>query len=247
MSPDTLRVGAILVADAHCAPWRPPFADFLIALEEGRIVTPQLVLMGDIFDLLFGPIPGSVEANRESVDRLNRLAERIEIVYLEGNHDFLLCDVFPGVRVIAREAQPWMARSGGQTVALSHGDRKMGWGYEIYTALIRNRMLLWVLNRLDQIGNGFILRYLERSMKCKNHCKTIEDFEFKTKNRLKQMDMDGIDVWIEGHFHQNRTLEISHCHYINLAAFACNERYFTVQSTENEPLLRENAFRKESL
>lgn len=247
MSPDPLRAGAILVADAHCAPWRTPFADFLIALEEGRIVTPQLVLMGDVFDLLFGPIPATVEANRESVDRLNRLSKRLEIVYLEGNHDFRLRAVFPAIRVIERERQPWIVRYADRTVALSHGDCGMGWGYGLYTALIRNRIILSLLNRLDRIGNGFILRYLERSMRRKNHCKPIDAFEEKTQKRLEGMETDGIDVWIEGHFHQNRTLELSHYRYINVAAFACNERYFTVQSTENEPLLRENAFRKESL
>lgn len=50
MSPDTLREGAILIADAHCAPWRTPFYDFLQALDSGEIKAPQLILMGDVFE-----------------------------------------------------------------------------------------------------------------------------------------------------------------------------------------------------
>jgi UDP-2,3-diacylglucosamine hydrolase len=142
MSPDLLREGAILIADAHCAPWRTPFLDFLHALESGEIQTPQLILMGDILDMLYGPIPRTYRYNTEAIERLNRLSERIEIIYLEGNHDFLLSRVLPAVKVIARQHQPLRMRYGDQTLSLSHGDTVMGIGYELYTALIRNRFIL---------------------------------------------------------------------------------------------------------
>lgn len=247
MSPDTLHEGALLVADAHCAPWRTPFIDFLKSLESGQITTPQLILMGDVFDLLFGPIPETVRMNREGIEIINRLSEQIEIVYLEGNHDFALSKVFPNVKVIARSAQPWMARFEERTVALSHGDLHMGTGYDVYTALIRNRWILGCLNLIDRAGNGFIVRWLEKMMRRKNHCRTIEGFETVIAERLKGRDYRPADLLIEGHFHQNRGMELPEMAYFNLAAFACNERYFSVQSTKNQPLLREAVFHKEPL
>jgi UDP-2,3-diacylglucosamine hydrolase len=245
MSPDTLREGAILVADAHCAPWRTPFIDFLRALESGAIVTPQLVLMGDIFDLLFGPIDATCRLNAEAIDLLNTLSGRFEIVYLEGNHDFRLSSVFPLIRVIPRAQQPWIATFGETRIALSHGDTAMGKGYALYTALIRNPVVLHVLRLIDRLGNGFIVRGLVRAMGRKRHCRTIEDFEEVIRRRMRALDYRGIDLVIEGHFHQNRRFEAAGMGYVSLGAFACNERYFSVQSSDNQPQLLEAIFRKE--
>ncbi len=247
MSPDTIHPGAILVADAHCAPWRTPFYDFLQALESGNIQTPQLILMGDIFDLLFGPVEATCRLNADAVALLNRVSEKIDVVYLEGNHDFVLAGVFPKVRVFTRAQQPWVARFGEKTVALSHGDTRMGTLYELYTALIRSPLILKTLARIDRLGKGFIVRMLEKAMKRKNHCKKIEGFETLVRRRVDKGQYRGIDIVIEGHFHQNRVFLLEGMSYVNLAAFACNERYFSVQSSQNQPLLHEAVFRKEPL
>ena len=247
MFPKSLLTGAILIADAHCAPWRTSFIDFLRALESGEIITPQLILMGDVFDMLYGPIPRTYPYNAEGIDILNRLSNRIEIFYLEGNHDFLLDKLFPNVHVIRRENQPLMMNYEGRRIALSHGDSTMGFGYELYTALIRNRFILALLRTIDILGNGFIVKWLEKQMKRKIHCRPIEQFENMIQERLMRLKLDSVDVLIEGHFHQNRTFEVNSLNYINLGAFACNERYFTVQSSQNQPLLHEAVFRKEPL
>ncbi|ADR33230.1 metallophosphoesterase [Sulfuricurvum kujiense DSM 16994] len=242
MSLKTLQEGAILIADAHCAPWRTSFIDFLHALESDKIVTPQLILMGDIFDMLYGPIQRSYRYSTEGIDLLNRLGKKIEIIYLEGNHDFLLTDLFPGITVIRREEQPIVMDYEGKKVALSHGDSSMGWGYELYTALIRNPLLLAFLRMLDTLGGGFIVSWLEEQMKRKSHCRNIDDFERLTEQRLSGFKSGSADVLIEGHFHQNRSIKFPQFDYINVGAFACNERYFTVQSNQNKTLLRECSF-----
>ncbi|WP_305529581.1 UDP-2,3-diacylglucosamine diphosphatase [Sulfuricurvum sp.] len=245
MSPKTLQSGAILIADAHCAPWRTSFIDFLYALESGEIVTPQLILMGDVFDMLYGPIPRTYHYNTEGIELLNRLSERLEIIYLEGNHDFLLRNLLPNIEVVAREDQPIVMTYEGQTIAFSHGDSAMGLGYEIYTALIRSPLVLAFLRTIDTFGGGFIVRWLEAQMKRKSHCRSIENFHTLIEKRLKSLHLDSIDILVEGHFHQNCSFQFSQLHYINVGAFACNERYFTVQSSQNKTLLHEAVFRKE--
>ncbi|MDD5717645.1 MAG: UDP-2,3-diacylglucosamine hydrolase [Sulfuricurvum sp.] len=245
MSLKKLHVGAILIADAHCAPWRTPLIDFLHALESGAIQTTQLVLMGDIFDLLFGPIPRTHHYNTEGIDVLNRLSKRIEILYLEGNHDFRIGELFPDIEVVQRKQQPVRMTFEGKKIALSHGDKAMGRGYELYTALIRNRWILGFLRFIDTLGKGFIVQWLEEMMKKKSHCREIRAFEPLIQNRLALLETDAIDIWIEGHFHQNTFFEVGKIHYINVGAFACNERYFSVQSVKNQPLLHECSFHKE--
>jgi UDP-2,3-diacylglucosamine hydrolase len=243
MSPKTLKSGAILIADAHCAPWRTPFIDFLHALDSGKIVTEQLILMGDIFDMLYGPIPRTYHYNTEGIELLNRLSSRLEIIYLEGNHDFLIADLFPLITVIQRQHQPLILAYEGKSIALSHGDSAMGVGYEVYTALIRSPLVLGFLRLIDTIGKGFIVAWLEKMMKQKSHCRSIESFFDVIEKRLASRRLDSVDILIEGHFHQNRTFDFPQLHYINIGAFACNERYFTVQSTQHKTLLNEAVFR----
>lgn len=82
-------------------------------------------------------------------------------------------------------------------------------------------------------------------MKRKSHCRSIENFQGLIQRRLESLKLESVDVLIEGHFHQNCSFHFSQLHYINVGAFACNERYFTVQSNQNKTLLHEAVFRKE--
>ncbi|HEX5710571.1 MAG TPA: UDP-2,3-diacylglucosamine hydrolase, partial [Sulfuricurvum sp.] len=144
-----LREGAILVADSHYAPWRTPFIDFLHAVERGEIKTSQLILMGDNCDLLFGLVDETLRLNDEIITLLNTLSMSMEILYLEGNHDFRLSPVFPNITIVPRTKQPLIMVHDSQKIALLHGDITVPFGYEIYTALIRNRPILYCLNLLN--------------------------------------------------------------------------------------------------
>ncbi|MCX6073448.1 MAG: UDP-2,3-diacylglucosamine hydrolase [Campylobacterales bacterium] len=242
---DTLHEGAILVADSHYAPWRTPFIDFLSALDKGEIQTPQLILMGDNFDLLFGSITQTLLLNRSAIDLLNSLSLKIPIIYLEGNHDFQLSAIFPHIRVIDRTHQPLILNHNGSRVALLHGDIGVPLGYKIYTAFIRNRLILLGLNFLNEKFGGFIINGLSRQMQRKNHCQQIDNFEFIAKRHSRAEWIKGCDMVIEGHYHQNRSFYYSQLIYKNLGAFACNERYYSVKSFQNQSALEEVIFHKE--
>lgn len=245
MSPKVLHEGAILVADSHAASWRTPFLDFLSALESGAINTTQLVLMGDNFDLLFGPVEQTIRDNHESIALLNRLAKKIEIIYLEGNHDFRLASLFPDIYVIERSLQPLIMTFDNKRIAFLHGDMKVPLGYAIYTNLIRNRPILFCLNLINEVFGGIIINKLSQQMKRKNHCRKIENFELIAKRHSSAPWADKCEAVIEGHYHQNCTISIEGPRYYNLGAFACNERYYVVKSSQNETILEEVIFHKE--
>lgn len=245
MSLNTLHEGAILVADSHTAPWRTPFIDFLNALDNGEIHTTQLILMGDNFDLLFGPIPSTHTLNEKSIAILNRLSQKIEIWYLEGNHDFRLTSLFPNIRVIPREQQPLFLEYKGKKVALLHGDISVPIGYTIYTFLIRNRLILFLLNIINNIIGGVIINRLIEQMQGKIHCKKIENFERIARRLEAQTWIGQCNIVIEGHYHQNQEYEFEKYRYINLGAFACNERVYVVKSSQNQINLEEVIFHKE--
>lgn len=245
MSHNILQSGAVLVADSHCAPWREEFYHFLQSIEKGEIATPQLILMGDNFDLLFGPVSQTHKINRLYIDTLNRLSQRIEIIYLEGNHDFVLQNLFPLIRIVAREEQPYRMSCDTQTVYLSHGDIYTDKGYGLYTMLIRNHLILKVLNWIDELGDGWIIKILSKKMALKHHCKKMEDFDQLIEHRMDRYRIEKGNWLIEGHYHQNRLFSKNGVNYFNLAAFACNERYFVVESLHDQLHIAEVEYSKE--
>ena len=48
-----LKEGALLISDAHYDKSRPGLLKLLRAIQLGTVKATQLILMGDIFDLLF--------------------------------------------------------------------------------------------------------------------------------------------------------------------------------------------------
>lgn len=229
-SPLKLLEGAIFLSDAHYSFKHKELYDFLKAIRSQQIQTPQLILMGDIFDLLFGGIPYTVERNKEVVDLINTLSDNIEIIYLEGNHDFNLASIFPGVKVFSIRQQPVACEFGGQSVALAHGDFDGPLGYRFYTAVIRNPFVLRFLSMLDTLGRHFIINALDKKLARKNDCHSMHTFEQYVTKHLSKQDLSRYTMFIEGHHHQNHAFNIGECRYVNLPAFACGLGYMSVGS-----------------
>ncbi|BBG65198.1 hypothetical protein NNO_0495 [Hydrogenimonas sp.] len=225
-----LREGAWFIADSHYARYNTALYDFLSKLSPDDL-PPQIFLMGDIFDLLFGYARNSIQPNRKMVDLLQQIARQCEVIYLEGNHDFGLEPLFGGViRVVPRSGQPLMARFAEHSVALHHGDTLQGVGYEIYTALIRNTLVDRLLNMLDTATDGAVIGWLERYNRKKRPCYKIDDFEKLMRKRLDILkERYDFDIWIEGHFHQNVRFDYEHLSYFNLPAFACANTYTVIR------------------
>jgi len=229
----TLKKGAWLIADAHYAHYQATFYTFLSSFSPSEL-PPQIILMGDIFDLLFGHAPNSITPNQKMVELLQTISQTCEVIYLEGNHDFGLESIFgEHIKVIKRADQPLMAIFKNQTIALHHGDILQGIGYEIYTALIRNPWIDRLLNRIDRLKSGAIIQWLERYNQQKDPCYRMKAFDERTYQRLDQLiKRYSFDIWVEGHYHQERTLEYFGYYYCNIPAFACEQKFVTIKSSE---------------
>ncbi|MFT5835272.1 MAG: UDP-2,3-diacylglucosamine hydrolase [Sulfurimonas sp.] len=235
-----LKEGAFVVSDAHYSHLRPELLNFLKAIQAKQLQPSQLILMGDIFDTLFGNVPYTQKVNFEAVEILNKISQSMEVVYLEGNHDFNLKKIFPKIKVFGIKQQPLKVRFQNKTILLAHGDIQSPLLYNIYTAIIRNPFVISILNIFDIISRHSIIKRLDEYLSKKEDCKEFTGFRKYIYNRL-----DGkyqCDYFIEGHFHQNKTLKYDEFIYTNLAAFACNQRYFIVNFTQDVELLEENFF-----
>jgi len=238
-----LSEGAYIISDAHYSPKRPELLAFIKAIHSKKLQPTQLILMGDIFDALFGLIDYTYESNQEMITLLETIAQEMEVIYLEGNHDFNLKVVFQNIKIIPLSQQPLQCRYKEKKICLAHGDFDAPFGYKLYTALIRNPSILFVLKYIDIALNHRIINKIEQHLAKKDDCKKLSWFEDFIQRRFRHSST--CDYFIEGHFHQNKRMQLSSFTYVNLAAFACNQRYFIVKSLEDKELLEEHQFSKE--
>ena len=210
-----IKEGALFIADAHYPHHGDELLHLLQHLESGKIVTPQLFLMGDIFDLLFGYNDYIRHFSSEATALLQRLSQKMEIYYFEGNHDFLLKSIFKNINIYPRSMQPLFFDLNGQKIGLAHGDKfALGTLYDLYCFLLRNRWLIKVLKPLDRMIIDDRIARLKR----KNICHPMKDFE-KRAEEIVTLYPD-VDLVIEGHYHQGKRIGS----YLSLPSLSCQKQ-----------------------
>ena len=219
--------GSIFVADSHYNQKNTQFLVFLKKLENKEIKTSQLFLMGDMIDFISGESRYFIKQNSDVIELLNKLSKTIEIIYLEGNHDYNLKTLFPNINVIKRENQPLLAKFKNKTISLSHGDNFINWKYDLYCKLIRSSILLKFLNFIDI--NYFISKKIENSLLNKNICHKMNSFKQIVSKRLENYDTD---IVIEGHYHQGDIYNIDGKKYINIPSLCCQNKYIVFNDLE---------------
>jgi len=239
-----LKEGAFLVADVHYSLKNQHFYSFLEAISSKKLQPSQLLLVGDIFDALFGEIPQTYKDNQKVITLLNQLSSSLEIIYFEGNHDFNIKNIFPNIIILERQKQPTLFSFKDKKVAILHGDYNMGISYEIFSAFLRNKFVLKGLNFINFLCFDCVMKKLQNHLAKKDNCKKIPNFFNIIQQRYR--NNREYDYIIEGHFHQNKIFIFDEFSYINLASFACNQRYFIVKSLQDKKeLLQEAIFLEE--
>ncbi|MCR8712024.1 metallophosphoesterase [Campylobacter sp. W0066.1] len=222
-----IKENAIFIADAHENENRRGFWDFLQALKDKKIQTPQLFLMGDIFDLLIYEVKATHGFAKSYIDLLEELANEIEIIYLEGNHDFNLAKFFKKVKVFSIKQQPLLCEFQDKTlVKLAHGDVFLKPFLQFCLKSLRNHYLLFFLNFLNVISKEKITQKILKNQNKKQLIRKIPHFSALAKERLKHYNIGFV---IEGHYHQDVFLEYENIKYLNLATFAYKESFFVVK------------------
>lgn len=223
-----LKDGAIIVADSHYGIKNKGFLKFLQAIEANKIQTPQLILLGDNFDLLIGTFTKTIKDNQEAIDLINKIAQKIEVFYFEGNHDFLLDGVFENVKIFPIFSQPCVFKFHNLYVSFAHGDHLSGRIYSLYASLIRSRFFLFFVHYMSfNFYNNYLLDLVVKKLSQKKICKDIENFEYVMEKRLKLAP--NVDIAIEGHYHQGKTMDKESKKYINVHSFACSQSYYVVE------------------
>ncbi len=219
-----IKEGAVFVSDVHVNKKRRVLFDFLKEIESLR--PPQLFFMGDIFDFLTYPAKYTLKFYEKEIDAINKLSLKLDIYYLEGNHDFNLKEIFPKVKVFPLSHQPIKVKYKNQVGFLAHGDVFSGFLYNFFHFFLRNRVLLSFLNLIA--GTKLPKYYLDKTNN-KKICKKITEFEkiIKQKIHLYDIEVSEVDFIIEGHYHQGVFFD-EECLYFNLKSYGCDKKYYQI-------------------
>ncbi len=220
-----IKENALFIADSHYPHHGDSFLKLLQKLENEELKTPQLFLMGDNFDLLFGYNDYIKTFSNVAITLLQKLSKKLEIHYFEGNHDFCLKELFPDMKVYSREVQPLMFTLGDKKVAISHGDKYVtGIGYDLYCSILRNKITLMLLRPFEETLTDHRMKKLSK----KNICHEFQGFEKRVEEILE--NYTDADIVIEGHFHQAKVID----KYISLPSLACQGQVAVVRGGEIE-------------
>lgn len=219
-----LQESAIFIADTHYNEKNQILESFLQDIKSAKIKTSQLILMGDIFDFLTYQTKYFIRKNKIVIDLINELALSIEIVYLEGNHDYNIQKIFPNIKVYKRAQQPISAKYKDKTIQISHGDIYVGKFYDIYCSIIRNKVFLYFMNIIDI--NGKIGSKIYYSLMKKSICHKIKDFKSLIEKKINKYSSD---IVIEGHYHQGDQIEYENRFYINIPSLLCSNEYVLIK------------------
>ncbi len=218
-----LKQNAIFIADAHYPHHGNDFLRLLKDIKTHKIKTPQLILMGDIFDLLFGYNKYIQTFSKDAIELLQDLSKDLEIIYLEGNHDFCLKEIFPHIEVYRTEEQPLHFKLNGQDVFLSHGDKyRTGFGYTLYSKILRNRVTLTLLKPFEKQ----IINHRMNKLKAKKICGHFKGYAKRFDAIRSHYPKNSLII--EGHFHQS----LVHKNYVSLPSLACQGKVGIVRGGE---------------
>ena len=244
----TIKDGSIFIGDAHENVNRDGFLKFLRAIDSGEIKEPpQIFLLGDMFDFLTGEGEYTINFYAEHLKLIDKISEKIEIFYFEGNHDFRLSNLLKKTREICEGhemqsgkgvmvydicAQPANFKTiSGEHVQIAHGDIFLPFIDKYALRFLRLRWFLKFMNALDKILDFKISKAILAKLTKKNLHYKISNFKELMSKHLQGFDAS---IVIEGHYHQGELFDIYDRFYINLPCFACEQSYFVVEYAQQK-------------
>lgn len=210
----------IFVSDAHFSAREPEtMGAFLRFLNREKERISHLVILGDLFEFLFGfkedPSGGNPFPFPEYLQVLAGLQEAyrrgVRIKYVEGNHDFFLGSFFAErfgmeVEVYKEESEEQL---GTKRAYLSHGDlaNPALWSHRIFRRMLKNPWTYGIIQIVGPGLSGRVARWLNRRSYEKNHAAVGSGPppEFRTFARKKFLE--GFDIVILGHSHFPEEME----------------------------------------
>lgn len=210
----------IFVSDAHFTGRHPgEMESFLSFLDREKGAMSHLVILGDVFEFLFGfrpppsrqapsyddgsfPYPDYLPVFRQ----LFSLHQRgIQIKYFEGNHDFSLRSFFAdhfgmNVEVYSEGHEEWL---GSKRAFVAHGDlsNPRQWKYRMFRRILKNRVTEQLLHWMGPVFTRRVAKVLTELSYRYYHQNTPARSSSAFQSFAHLKFLEGFEIIILGHSH----------------------------------------------
>jgi UDP-2,3-diacylglucosamine hydrolase len=219
-----LHPGALVICDLHLDLSTEDGAEGFVTWLNGlETQLPQLIVLGDLFDVWVGPAQSELPGAPSVLDALARLTERgTETLVIHGNRDFLLDASFErrtGTRIVP---DGFVGVCGDKRVLFVHGDElcTLDTNYLRLRAVVRSRPVLWLAPRIPLPVATRIARRLRRASTQALVVKPVEEKSMQLSAAEAVARETRADLVVCGHAHEYRVQELaSGARWIVLDAF----------------------------
>jgi len=195
----------IFIADAHLKgttdPNQTSLAMFIDGLW-GEARPDTLVLLGDIFDFWTGFNPIVYDRHLPILESLEALFSRgVDIVYIEGNHDFNMGTFFTSTLGAEVHADNCRLSVDGKEFFIAHGDAvSMGFGYAMWRAFLRGRLFRVIKSLLSPKTVVRVADFLSKRSRA-HMSGGSEAIDSRLREFAGRTVDSGFDVVVLGHSH----------------------------------------------
>lgn len=222
---------ALILSDSHSQYNR---MELIKVLQNLNPIPSQIILLGDILNLLIGSIKSSRKQNQYALQVLEELSKKTKILYLEGNHDFNLNPILKNAIKIKRGIQPIICRFKCKYLLLAHGDIFLGKKYEIYANLVRSKSMEIIFIIIDFLSFGRVYNYIAKKVENKiikiltnkDEIDSILNKRIMTYEKYIKEKNIKVDYVIEGHFHIKSKIETKDFLYIAMPSYLYDKKIY---------------------
>ncbi len=196
-------------------------------LDKIRVDGRKVFILGDLFDFWFEYKHAIPKEHLKVVFRLAQLIEEgIEIHYISGNHDFWLGEYLSREVKIIIHRDYYETTEDGKKIFMIHGDglSPSDWKYRILKKILRNRINIWLYQKVPPDWGIPLARYVSGSSRTYTKDRPadfIKDYEKYAAQKIAS----GYDYVLIGHTHYPSRLEFGSGVYLNTGDFIENFSY----------------------
>lgn len=201
--------------------------EFLAFLKHILPTTEQLFIAGDLFDFWFEYATVIPKGFHRTLAAIQEFTERkIPVHFLAGNHDFWMRDFFQTELGVQVYREPFVARAGGKTVYLHHGDGLAAndLGYRLIKPILRNRFAIAAYRWLHPDFGVRLARGSSRTSRQYTSTKNYGEEEALAAFAGRKI-REGIDIVVMGHRHAPVLQEMGGGVYVNLGDWISHRTY----------------------
>jgi UDP-2,3-diacylglucosamine hydrolase len=230
-----LKEGARIIADLHLDLADPqsvaPFLAFLAGLKD----CPQLVVLGDLFDVWVGPAQMSVGEAPRVLGALAHLEKQgTQLVVVHGNRDFLLEHKFAERVWGTLLPDGFVAKlPDGSRMLCVHGDTlcTKDKGYQRLRRVLRSRPMLWIAPRLPFWFSRAVAKRLRRASVRAIAMKLPDEKSIQRDAVADAARVHRASIVLCGHAHAFRDEKVGDARWIVLDAFGGKRDSLDIRDT----------------